>query len=368
MAGSHTEHAFLDRIGGPGWRRYVGQAAQVGGVRLVELGDGPGRGVRVLEFRNAVGFALDVVVDRAFDLGRCDVRGTPIAWVSPVGVRHPGLAVDEHLGWLRSFGGGLLATAGLDHIMFPETDEAGYFAYPPKQTADFPLHGRLSAQPARLLGYGLDEQADSGPLLWAEGEVTQAAVFGEVLTVRRRVEVPLGTPTVRLSDTVTNAGHVPVPHMLLYHVNLGWPLLDEGARLRTNAVSVTPRGEHPVEDFATMTGPRRGAVEEVYQLGFDGDEGLAALVNERLGLAVVERFATAAFPHLFVWRMLAEGTYVLGVEPSTNGPEGRAAAREAGALRVLSPGEQAHYGVELRVCDDLDLLPGIGLPDDVTTT
>ena len=51
-----------------------GGLEQVAGVRLVTLGDGRERGVRVLEFRTGSGFAFDVLVDRAFDIGRCEYR------------------------------------------------------------------------------------------------------------------------------------------------------------------------------------------------------------------------------------------------------------------------------------------------------
>ena len=60
--------------------RRVGRLGQVAGVRLVELGDGTERGVRVLEFRTGTGFAFEIVVDRAFDIGRCEHAGRALAW------------------------------------------------------------------------------------------------------------------------------------------------------------------------------------------------------------------------------------------------------------------------------------------------
>ncbi|MEE8600335.1 DUF4432 family protein [Euzebya tangerina] len=354
MAGSRTEWLPPDPVA---WRQRVGRGSQVADVRLVELSDGAGRGTRLLEFASPSGLTLDVVVDRGFDLGACRLGGMPISWISPVGTRAPGLATAEHLGWLRSFGGGLLATAGLDHTMFPEEDETRYLAYPPKTTSAFPLHGRLSGEPARLLGYGVDHDAGT---LWAEGLVRQAGVFAEVLTLRRRVEMDLRRPIITLRDVVTNGGHVPTPHMLLYHVNVGWPLLDEGARLVTTAVEAIPRGDHTVRGFDRMGQPKRGAVEEVTQLRFDGERAVVALANDRLGLAFVERFDTAVLPDVFVWRMLADGTYVLGLEPSTNGPEGRATARQSGRLRTLEPDESVSYDLTLELTDDLAGLPPPG--------
>ncbi len=69
--------------------RRVGHLGQVAGVRLVTLGDGAERGVRALEFRTGTGFSFDVIVDRAFDVGRCEVGGRPLSWLSGVGFPGP---------------------------------------------------------------------------------------------------------------------------------------------------------------------------------------------------------------------------------------------------------------------------------------
>jgi hypothetical protein len=43
------------------------------------------------------------------------------------------------------------------------------------------------------------------------------------------------------------------------------------------------------------------------------------------------------------------GDYVLGIEPGNCLPEGRVKAREAGRLRMLSPGESEQFFISLRV-------------------
>ena len=45
-----------------GLLRRVGRLEQVAGVRLITIGDGQGRGVRILEFRTGTGFAFDVLI------------------------------------------------------------------------------------------------------------------------------------------------------------------------------------------------------------------------------------------------------------------------------------------------------------------
>jgi hypothetical protein len=70
--------------------RRIGRLEQAAGVRLVTLGDGVERGVRLLEFRTGTGFEFDVVVDRAFDIGRCEHAGRALAWNSATRVARPG--------------------------------------------------------------------------------------------------------------------------------------------------------------------------------------------------------------------------------------------------------------------------------------
>ena len=123
--------------------RKVGRLEQVAGVRLVTLGDAVERGVRVLEFRTGSGFEFDVLVDRAFDIGRCEQGGRPLAWTSRAGFAGPWFYEPSGLGFLRSFGAGLLTTCGLDHAFFPAEDTAEQYNYPAKPTEHYGLHGRI---------------------------------------------------------------------------------------------------------------------------------------------------------------------------------------------------------------------------------
>src|SRR6201981_2254717 len=107
--------------------RRIGCLEQVAGVRLVTLDDGQGRGVRVLEFRTGTGFAFDVLVDRGFDVGRCELGGRPLSWLSGAGVVGPWYYEPDDWGWFRAWGGGMVVTCGLDHTLAPDEDTAGPF-------------------------------------------------------------------------------------------------------------------------------------------------------------------------------------------------------------------------------------------------
>ena len=51
----------------------------------------------------------------------------------------------------------------------------------------------------------------------------------------RRVWARLGESRLFIDDLVENLGHAPVPHMIAYHVNPGFPVLDEGSEFISSA-------------------------------------------------------------------------------------------------------------------------------------
>ena len=54
---------------------HAGALSQFAGVRLMTLGDGLERGVRMLEFRSGTGLRFTVLVDRAMDIADCESQG-----------------------------------------------------------------------------------------------------------------------------------------------------------------------------------------------------------------------------------------------------------------------------------------------------
>ena len=339
----------------------TGSPDQVAGVRLVTLGDGLERGIRMLEFRTGTGLRFTALVDRALDLADCDYRGQAIGWHSPSGFRHPGLHDGESeggIGWARSFSG-LLVTCGLDHILFPDSVPAETYHYPGRASINHTLHGRVSAIPARLTGYGERWDGDRC-ILWAEGIVQQAAVFAENLHLLRRIEADIGGNEIRLTDRVVNRGFYRTPHMYCYHINLAYPLLDEGSRYVApirDVVWAAHAGETYRAQgvgYCRLGGPQDNFVEQVWQheMTADGD-GLVpvALVNDRLALGMEITTRKDQFPCQYEWQNLQSGQYALGIEPSSNHVLGNRAARERGEMIWLEHGEERRYDTTFRVLD-----------------
>jgi hypothetical protein len=326
----------------------VGRLEQIAGVELVESGDGPERGVRILRFVTGAGFDFEVLVDRGFDVGRARYDGRSLSWWSPVGLIAPALHDSSGIGWFRGFPGGLVSTCGADHTLLGGVDDTPEFNYPHRQQESYGLHGRYTGLPARLVGYGERWEGDEC-VLWAEAEIRQVAVFGEQLLIERRIEADLGGTAIRLTDTVTNIGATACPHMFLYHCNVGYPVVDAGAELVYPAGPGVCVSDAQTDDYRHLTGPVPEFVEECYEHDMAAVDGLAsaAVVNRALGLGVYQRYSADTLPHHITWRQLGSGTYVVAMEPSTNRDAGRFDARERGELILLEPGESRHYALEI---------------------
>jgi hypothetical protein len=339
----------------------AGALSQFAGVRLMTLGDGLERGIRLLEFRTGTGLRFTVLIDRAFDLADCEFKGQAIGWNSPAGFRHPGLHEYEGeggLAWARSFSG-LLVTCGLDHILFMNDVPADNYVYGPKQSVSHSLHGRVGTIPAKLSGYGERWEGDRC-FLWAEGVVQQAAVFGEDLHLMRRIEAEVGTSEIRMTDRVVNHGFYRTPHMLCYHINVGHPVLDAGSRYLAPVRDVV-WAAHAGADYQkqhtgyrTLPAPQHGFHEQVWQHEMGADaagEVPVALVNDALGLGFEVTTRKEQFPCQFEWQNLQAGQYALGIEPSTHHVLGNLAARERGEMMWLEHGDEHRYDTIFRVLD-----------------
>lgn len=346
--------------------RRTGDLAQFAGVRLVTLGDGVERGLRALEFRTGSGLRFTALVDRALDIGDCEHRGRAIGWQSGTGFRHPGLHDPDGeggLGFLRGFSG-LLVTCGLDHVGFTADEPAPHYRYGPRATVRHPLHGRIGAVPARLTGYGERWDGDRCTL-WCEGTVRQAAVFGEDLHLVRRIEADVGTDEIRIHDRVVNHGFSETPHMVLYHLDVGYPVLDEGSRLLApiaDVVGATHAGDayrRQGVGYRTMPAPRDGFAEQVWEhdLAADADGRVPyAVVNDALGFGLAVEVVKAQLPCFTEWQHFQAGAYALGIEPGTHHLPGRAFARERGEMIVLRHDEERRYDLTLRVLDGAEAI------------
>lgn len=307
----------------------VGDLRQVASVRRIVLDDGPEAGVRALAFSTGGGLDFWVLSDRSLDIGPLWWRGTQLAWQAPGGFRSPALTDlegDGGRGFNRSFSG-FLVTCGLDHTRQPVGGQ--------------PLHGRLPFTPARVTAYGEDWHAPV-PVLYVEGEVTQARLGGEALRLHRRIEAPIGGATLTIRDTVENLGAAAWPQATLYHFNLGYPAIGHGTTVTLNGRSAMGPLDFPaatpIETALSM--PANGADRASVKVATPFGDGR--------GLTVAFAFDTETLPFLQLWHDLRPRSAVFAVEPCTSarGGEGN------GAAAPLGPGEARRFDLTIAIAGD----------------
>jgi len=139
--------------------------------------------------------------------------------------------------------------------------------------------------------------------------------------------------------------------MLLYHFNFGYPLVCNDTKLETNCMNVRPRDLEANEGFgnySTIQNPTHNYKEQVFY--YDSvDNSFASLYNPNLNLGVKVEFDKKQLPYLIQWNQMGESDYVVGLEPSTWYPEGRAVAAEKGELRFIEPQEVLKFDTVISI-------------------
>jgi len=324
----------------------VGDISQVARIKLHRLCEGYEDGVLAADLITGSGFQCTVLGSRGLDISAASFNGRSLAWRSAQMDRHPAYYEPHGLGWLRNFPGGLLTTCGLTYMGAPDRDEG----------VELGLHGRYSNTPAYAIRAWGDWEGDDY-MLRVEGSVREAVVFGENVCLHRTILAHAGESNIRVRDVVRNEGFAPSPHMILYHINLGWPVVDAGSQVVIPATATLPRDAEAADEgdaWMHLHEPRTNYREKVYfHTANAGPDGMAtaAVVNPWLdgGLGVYVRYRPDQLPYFVQWKMLGQGTYVVGLEPANALVLGRSKEREAGRLQTLMPGEERCYDLEIGV-------------------
>src|SRR5699024_1653688 len=334
------------------WRNKVSNHRQLGGIETAVLDNGMGKGTRIAWFNTGNGLRFKVVLDRAMDIADAFYGPYSLAWLSHRGITPPNPAAVEGATWLDSFGGGLLTTCGLSHVGGPEEDKYGIRG----------LHDRISHIPAKIESVNQPNLNKGNMGMSITGTMLQSSVLGFHLELKRTISAKLGESTIHIHDEVTNLGNEPAPHMLLYHCNFGWPLVDEGAILqwegdweaRDEQSSRIFNGSNEFKKCSRALEEHSGAGEAVAFIDIAPDNDgpcRCGIKNSGIGVKVSLEYAKSQLPWLTNWQHWGKGEYVTALEPGTHPPVGQAKARKDGTLIQLNVGETKRYAIQLTVED-----------------
>lgn len=196
------------------------------------------------------------------------------------------------------------------------------------------------------------------------------------LEVSREVSLEAGKSTLRVNESVTNRGEVPVDYSWLQHIALGEPLIAPSAALSVpcDTVLVDPDHEHPnarlpagetfdwpICEFDDQSidlrkfPPKQERVHDLVALT-DLSDGRYAVENPDLDLKVEVKFPEQLFEYLWYWQPLGGfveapfygRNYNVGLEPSTSIPNaGLSEAIEGGSAETLEPGSAEDASFEI---------------------
>lgn len=314
-------------------RNYYGHDTQFFGVEEHRLVGGRGDGMRLFQVRNGSGVEFTVSADRCADISRLSYKGVNMNYMGVGGYAAPAYYDDKGDHFLKTFNCGFLTTCGLLNIGIPQKDGE----------EELPLHGTIGHQPADRIWYTCDEEQ-----IEIHAHIPDMHIFRQKLELERTISCPVGGTSFTIHDKIRNIGSHREPMLILYHMNMGYPLLSERSIVRVNSSKVIPRTEHAAEGIDTwnqMIRPVPDFEEQCYYHTFDGGQACAGIFNPDAGVGLTIRFDSSTLPYLTEWKMMGEKDYVLGLEPMIATLDGRNALKESGKLPYIEAGEEKAFDV-----------------------
>lgn len=315
-------------------------------VRSRRLAGGRRQGVLLVELV-AGDTQVFILPDRGLGIWKMTCGGVELGWQSPVaGPVHPRLVPlgePSGLGWLDGFDE-LVARCGLVSNGAPDFDPSGRLVHG--------LHGRIANLPAHELTVTLDEEAGTITLT---GAVDETRFLIHALRMETSLVLSIDRPRIAWTDTVTNLSGRPASMQLLYHVNLGPPLLGAGAEVLAAIDELAPRDATAAADVPTWNrsdDPRAGRGEDVHFARIRADaagRATALLVAPDGTQAAGLSWKADTLPCFALWKnqgALADG-YVTGLEPATNFPNPRSFEESQGRVVPLGPGQSVRFELAL---------------------
>lgn len=312
------------------WKDYIGHQSQLYAVEEVRLMGGKGDGMRLFRVRNAVGLQFDILADRCADISRLFFKGDNIGYFASCGYAAP--AYYDRNDFLKNFTAGFLTTCGLDNVG-PACQNMG---------KNFSMHGSIANMPCERIWW--DETAEE---LCIHAVVNTGYLFGSKVCLHRTISCKKFFNELKVCDCVENYGDTEAPIMLLYHINMGYPMLSEDTVVSIVSKEVRARDERAeegIDAWNCMMAPVAQFQEQCYFHHFEND-GKAEVYNPILKKGMRLEFDLKELPQFTQWKQMGIRDYVLGLEPGTCNPIGRIEAEKNGQLLLLTPGETKTFAL-----------------------
>lgn len=328
--------------------KYIGNAYQIGGTRHYRLTNGVSDGCRCIDVRTGSGLEYTVVCDRGLDISLASYNGINLVYLTENAEANPTFYNSVETEWLRTFSAGLLTTCGPTNLSNPCTDNGERLG----------MHGRWSSLPGKNISDLTDFENGN---IEITGTLNDSTPFGSKIKILRSIKSEFGKSSVVISDRIKNEGGRAVPLNILYHINFGYPLLDETAHVYVPSESCCGYNDYTqqrIGEQSTVKAPNKDSLEKNYLHKFNPNENRATvwIYNKNIadGLAVYITFSPKQLPYLTQWVLEDIKDYVLALEPANVPCEPRDILREKNILPFINPGETVDFQIEIGVVSGND--------------
>jgi len=326
----------------------IGDISQLGGLKCYEFTDGLSKGVRAVDMKSPCGIDMTVLPDRGMDISYLSYKSIPISWRSVTKETSPIYFESRGDEMARTFYGGLLTTCGLTYMGAPCIDDG----------EELGIHGRISNLGAENVCVNGEWENDDY-IMWVEGKVREVKILGNKLELKRKITTCMGIPRVIVEDTVENIGYKKSPIMILYHVNIGYPVLDSTSKLLEAKAKVIPRDEEAkkgLRKISEFSEPIEDFNQQVYfhyiESDDEGNSNIALVnpdFNNKQGIGIWLKFNKENLPYLIQCKQMGGGEYFCEIGPANSFVRGRKIEREKGNLRFIESGEKISYRLEFNI-------------------
>lgn len=323
-------------------RRYIGHGDQLLSARRVTYRDGLAQGIQAIELHNSQGLFVSCIEDQCLNLFDFSYKGVNFTFQQKNGLvsarYFSASAPDFEFYWPA----GMMFTCGLTNVGPGGVMKDGKF---------YPDHGRVGMLPAQDVAI---QRGEDGVTI--SGTIHEGMLAGYHMELQRKIIFPAEGKCIRFEDVLYNREPQVAEFALLYHTNLGYPLLSPESRVvkgRGGGYSIHTKGPIP-ENWAQCWQPEDHKDEDLFchENAADKDGwAYAALINDKLNLGCYIKYKTDNLPWLMHWRNMCSHDYVIGLEPSNNHILGRDRERENGTLQTIAGYESKHFCVEIGVLD-----------------
>lgn len=295
----------------------INNLKQIAYLKRYTLTEGAENGLKVIEvFNGKIRFCLNE--SKNLDIMQLWHGNDNISFLSKNGF------TARELPFLNRFEGGLLYTCGLNNI-------GGC-------VKNAETHGTLHNTPAKILKTVCNDKK-----IEVVAEMRNSALFGSNLKLTRTVKTEIGSETLTIDDELVNDAYVDSEYCILYHVNLGYPMLDKGATIENDG-EVSARTEFAkkrIADRAIFSNCVDGEEERCYFI--KNNTPVTTVTNRKLGKKFTIEYSKDTLPAFIQWHSAASGDYALGLEPAS------AELDDGFTMTGIKAGETVKFNLKLSV-------------------